>query len=104
MKKPHAPQVRVLLRANPEGMTNQEIRKALDLTSVKQSTMLRILENMPDTYIDRWIMLRGSRGQYSAIWCIVVPPANCPYPTDRPKRNLPKTQWVKNAEVKDETQ
>lgn len=94
MKKPHAPAVRALLRAHPEGLTNQEIRKTLDLMSVKQATMLRVLESMPDTYIDRWVLLRGSRGQYSAIWCIVIPPEDCPYPTDRPDRAAPKTKWI----------
>lgn len=95
MKKAHAPAVRELLRANPEGLTNQEIRDKLGLDEVKQATMLRVLQGMPDVYVDRWVLLRNARGQFSAVWCAVVPPANCPYPTDRPDRQgAPKTIWI----------
>jgi len=73
--------VRQILYQHAEGMTSKEIMRLLNMARI--DTANRVLTNMPDTYVDRWIMTRGSRGQYQAVWCIVRPPANCPYPTDR---------------------
>lgn len=33
---------------------------------------------MPDAYIDRWEAV--PRRQYAAVWCVVVPPEDCPRP------------------------
>lgn len=81
MNKSRAPAVRELLRQHPDGLTILEIRKLLNMMDVDKSIMLRCLEAMPDAYIDRWIVVRKARGQYSAVWCVVVPPTNCPHPT-----------------------
>ena len=58
-------------------MTAMEIACALrgkDVDGIRGA-----LEVMPDVYIDRW---EGpKRGQYTAVWCIVVPPPHCPRPT-----------------------
>ena len=80
MKKPHTPDIRDLLRNNPDGMSVNQIKAVLTNIS-KHETVRKCLERMPDAYIDRWI--KAKRGQYEAIWCVVVPPPNCPYPTDR---------------------
>ncbi len=91
MKKPHLPDIRALLRAHPDGLTAEQIHRELPhITSI--TTIRNCLERMPDAFIDRWTKTRNCRGQYLAIWCVVVPPANCPYPTDR--FDKPKTLWV----------
>lgn len=87
MKKPHHPNIRALLRANPDGLTARQIRDALAIPKV--ATVRGALETMPDVYVDRWT--DPVRGQWQAVWCAVVPPSNCPYPTDR--FEAPKTVW-----------
>lgn len=94
MKKPHHPNVRALLRFAVDGMTVKEISVAL---GVRPNTILRVLMAMPDAYLDRWVKLRGSRGQYQSVWCVIKPPSNCPYPTarfDRPTPSKVQTQWI----------
>ncbi len=44
------------------------------------SSQLYVVRSMPDAYIDRWIK-NGQR--VSAVWCVVVPPENCPRPESR---------------------
>ena len=44
-----------------------------------QERVRTALKNMPDTYIDRWIK-SGKNGSYFPVWCVVVPPADCPRP------------------------
>jgi hypothetical protein len=67
--------LRALLRANPDGLDIGSIANAL---SREPSNVRKRLEQMPDAYIDRWVRQRGAPPQ--AIWCVVVPPANCPKP------------------------
>jgi hypothetical protein len=62
--------VRVLLRANPDGMTAAQMRVALDGL---QKSIVAALHRMPDAYIDRW-------DAHCAVWCVVVPPEHCPRP------------------------
>jgi len=42
----------------------------------------KLLENMPDVYIDRWIP-KDERGgsKWRAVWCIVEVPEDCPMPS-----------------------
>lgn len=91
MKKPHAPEVRRLLRAHDEGLTVSEIMKMMPAISRPVSAR-RVLENMPDAYIDRWVLPK--RGQWQAVWCIVTPPPHCPYPTER---FHPETRWAESS-------
>lgn len=88
MKKPHAPEVRDFLRTRPDGATVTEICKESPRI-LSEGSARKVLENMPDAYIDRWVT--PIRGQWQAIWCVVVPPRHCPYPTDR---FTPETRWV----------
>lgn len=78
MKPPNHPAIRAYLRGRSEGATPTEMATALGRTAV---SVRKSLLSMPDVYIDRWT--DPVRGQYQAIWCIVVPPANCPHPDDR---------------------
>ena len=76
--KSHHPAIRALLREYEDGLTVTQLVRRLVLApdSIRNS-----LTNMPDAYIDRW---EGPiNGQYAAVWCVVVPPDNCPKPTTR---------------------
>ena len=72
--------IRAVLRNNLDGMTVHAIADHLDM---KPPSIRKRLTDMPDTYIDRWTHY-GVKGMPSAVWCVVVPPANCPRPD--PKR------------------
>ncbi len=85
MKKPHIPDIRALLRDNINGMTVAELLGRLPKIK-KAETVRKCLERMPDAYIDRWVF--GKRGQFFAVWCVVVPPAHCPHPRDRYTRTV----------------
>lgn len=75
MKSWH-PQIRAMLRANDDGMTSVEICTVL---GASDTTIRKALNDMPDAYIDRWAP--ATRGQHSAVWCVVVPPPHCPRPS-----------------------
>lgn len=68
--------VRKVLRDSEDGLTVKQITEAV---GVDKDPLSRILQTMPDAYIDRWS--GPTRGQFSAVWCVVVPPENCPRPT-----------------------
>ena len=71
--------VRELLRETPDGLTVTELSEK---TGVHVNSIQRCIKNMPDAYIDRW-STTSRKKYYSAIWCVVVPPANCPKPEPR---------------------
>lgn len=75
-------QVRVALRAAPDGMTVAEIVAAVGTDRAHTG---RILKMMPDAYIDRWIVSEAGERWWQAVWCVIVPPENCPRPTIRKK-------------------
>jgi hypothetical protein len=74
--------VRQLLRINPDGMDVGTIANTLDR---EPSNIRRLLATMPDAYIDRWTKF-GGVGRPSAIWCVVVPPENCPPPETKRRK------------------
>jgi len=76
MKKSNQPLIRALLREQTDGLTVAEIAT---LIGSSPRTTLRSLQCMVDAYIDRW-QTAGIRKYYSAVWCVVVPPENCPKP------------------------
>jgi hypothetical protein len=92
MKKPHLPAIRDILREHASGMTAHEIHALMPHIN-RATTIKSSLRRMPDAYVDRWTLNDGARGQYEAVWCVVVPPENCPYPTGRFVYQ-PRTQWV----------
>ena len=69
--------VRKVLRDSEDGLTAKQITEAV---GVDKDPLSRILQLMPDAYIDRWS--GPVRGQYSAVWCVVIPPENCPHPVN----------------------
>jgi len=68
--------IRELLKINADGMDVGTIANTLNR---EPENVRRILKTMPDAYIDRWTRF-GGIGKPSAIWCVVVPPENCPRP------------------------
>jgi hypothetical protein len=67
--------IRQLLRAHPDGMDVGTIANAVDR---EPENVRKRLKEMPDAYIDRWEKKKGS--PLTAIWCVVVPPDDCPRP------------------------
>lgn len=70
-------EVRILLRAAPDGLTVQEILALMP--KLDQAYLSRILRSMPDSYIDRWVSVSGDRW-HRAVWAVVIPPEDCPRP------------------------
>jgi len=92
-------EIRALLRANSDGMTLEQIVWAVkrDKANIK-----KIIRAMPDAYIDRWEAV--PRKQYAAVWCVVVPPEDCPRPENVDDMAVsaiskPKRQGYKSAQV-----
>lgn len=72
------PNIRAALRLCPDGLTITQLTRRLP---IKSDSIRNALLKMPDAYIDRW---EGPhRGKYAAVWCVVVPPENCPYPMSK---------------------
>jgi hypothetical protein len=92
-------EIRALLRASSDGMTIEQIVWAVkrDKANVKKN-----VRAMPDAYIDRWEAV--PRKQYAAVWCVVVPPEDCPRPENVDDMAIsavskPKRQGYKSAQV-----
>jgi hypothetical protein len=85
--------IRVLLRANPWGLTPHEIAAEIGVHVANVRTSLRA---MPDVYVDRW--QPGKRGQFAKVWVAVPVPEDCPHPKDRVKWGgntyKPRTHWI----------
>jgi len=76
MRKSNVLALRILLRGDADGLT---VAQMADLTGAPENSVLRSLKAMPDAYIDRWTTT-GRQRYYRAVWCVVVPPENCPKP------------------------
>lgn len=96
MIKSHTPKIREILRNEPYGLTAKQIVEKMKVVTVK--TVKSSLTKMPDVYIDRWVRMQGSRGQYQAVYMAVVPPKDCPHPKDR-FPEVCKTRWVDRAQA-----
>lgn len=66
--------IRMLLKQAEDGLTISEIAER---TEIHRGSINRVLTQMPDAYIDRWT---ESKKQWAAVWCVIVPPQNCPKP------------------------
>lgn len=78
MSKSHVPAIRALLRIESDGLTLQEIAGmlAIDIRVARNA-----IKRMPDAYIDRWQPI--PRAAPLSVWCVVVPPPNCPKPSKK---------------------
>lgn len=70
-------EIREALQARPDGMTLNELRLAFPTRTLPN--LRRSLKALPDAYIDRWES--APRKAYKAVWCVVIPPEDCPHPT-----------------------
>jgi hypothetical protein len=78
MNTPPQHRIRMLLQKYHDGLVLQDISNYLNMNYTNAG---RSLLKMPDAYIDRWIPKVGrGPGKWSAVWCVVVPPENCPKP------------------------
>lgn len=72
-----AEQIRTALRLNPDGLTRLEVQ--VYVPGWTDQVIQSDLNAMPDAYIDRWTPSK-TRHKHVAVWCVVVPPENCPKP------------------------
>lgn len=84
---PITSRVREQLRKTDDGLTCAQLTTVL---GVKDGVVYDRLRAMPDTYIDRWVC--EGIGRPAAVWCVVVPPADCPPPEK--KRAPPQIREV----------
>ena len=68
--------IREILRAS-DGLTVVQISQ---VSGVGLSRVYRTVNEMPDAYIDRWTKVNN---HITAVWCVVIPPPNCPRPPSR---------------------
>jgi hypothetical protein len=76
--------IRTLLQQALDGLDVGTIANVLDR---EPSSIRSRLKQMPDAYIDRWIRQNGHAPM--AIWCVVIPPENCPKPETKRKPKKP---------------
>jgi hypothetical protein len=77
MHKSNHHAVRMALQKYHDGLTVSEL---VERTEKKRRAIDRALIDMPDAYIDRWTT---HRKQWTAVWCVVIAPENCPKPTEK---------------------
>ena len=75
------PIVRAMLKKSEDGLSPKELS---EITGISRDHLYKVLDAMPDAYIDRWTFPHGS-GHPTAIWCVVDVPENCP----KPKKTRP---------------
>jgi hypothetical protein len=78
MHKSNHQAIRMLLQQYDDGLTAADAAERLEKDP---SHIRRALAEMPDAYIDRWI---AHRKQWTAVWCVIVAPENCPKPSEKP--------------------
>jgi len=74
MRKSNHYGIRMVLQKYPDGLTISDIAERLEKD---RGAINRALPQMPDAYIDRWT---ACKSQLAAVWCVIVPPENCPKP------------------------
>jgi hypothetical protein len=84
VSKSRHPEIRALLREHEDGMTVDEL--ALILRVDMSNAVRTALKQMPDAYIDRW--QKTKQGPCTAVWCVVMPPENCPRPSGKEDAQL----------------
>jgi hypothetical protein len=84
MRHSNHDKIRQQLRQSKDGLSVGELS---DAVGVNPHSIRKALIRMPDAYIDRWYEAGGvGQGMYGAIWCVVVPPENCPKPASKKER------------------
>ena len=81
MRQITIPIVDQVLRQYSDGLTIPQMEL---ITDRPKSSLKRALLKMNNVYIDRWDV--GLNGNYAAVWCLHLPPANCPKPPKRGRK------------------
>jgi hypothetical protein len=84
--------IRMVLQKYPDGLTISDIAERLEKD---RGAINRALPQMVDAYIDRWI---AHRKQWVAVWCVIVPPENCPKPTEKPLERAKRPTQLRSME------
>lgn len=92
MRKSNHHNIRMLLQKYPDGMTATEIAER---TEKDRGAINRALPQMPDAYIDRWT---SCKSHWAAVWCVIVPPENCPKPKERPLERAKRPTQLRSME------
>lgn len=79
MKQQNQQNVRKILREHGDGMTIAQLHEIL---GTRTDNIRTALKAMVDAYIDRWVF---SYNKYAAVWCVVMPPEDCPKPEGKRK-------------------
>ena len=96
-----ASRIRQALRLFPDGMAVKDLAEYLKKSVRSVGNSLR---GMPDSYIDRWVA-NDEGVDYSPVWCVVIPPLDCPKPDLIPKpRNKTAAQLRKELRNEGRTQ
>jgi hypothetical protein len=92
MRKSNHYGIRMVLQKYPDGLTISDIAERLEKD---RGAINRALPQMVDAYIDRWI---AHRKQWVAVWCVIVPPENCPKPTEKPLERAKRPTQLRSME------
>jgi hypothetical protein len=76
--------IRVLLNQHPDGLSTQEVIKAL---GIPEGSARRYLASMADVYVDRWDKPEQGAGAPFPIHCAVPIPRDCPSPSELARRS-----------------
>lgn len=88
MHKSNHHAIRMALHKYPDGLTISEIAERIEKP---RNSIHRSLVEMPDAYLDRWVSNKEHKKQWASVWCVVVPPENCPKPKDTHDRTRTKS-------------
>ena len=78
MKYRWSTHIRKLMREQ-ESLDGYTTNQVMALLKAPKTSIYAALRSMPDTYIDRWTeCLRSEPSE--AVWCIIIPPQDCPKP------------------------
>jgi hypothetical protein len=94
-----APILRQILRDDMDGLTLVQITvKVMEKLPHRKNNLENIrkaLKKMPDAYVDRWTRECVRTGRHEAVWCVVVPPADCPPPGNQVDRDRERRSAMK---------
>ena len=98
MRKSNHHNIRMLLQKYPDGLTATEIAER---TEKHRNAIKRALMGMPDAYIDRWT---SCKSHWAPVWCVIVPPENCPKPKERPLERTKRHTKLRSMEQRELSQ
>lgn len=83
------------MRKHPDGLTLTQI--LTEFPQMTRSNAKRVVRNLPDSYIDRWIA--RTPWSLAAVYCVVIPPEDCPKPLTEMQRKKIELAKKKSPEV-----